>query len=77
MSKDTDLLIISITLRVCRNPVRVIHYSTCELFLTLVEWATSLVQYTRTLAVCLVMIVCLLALHHTPSQYQVSIARYK
>ena len=77
MSKDTDLLIISITLRVCRNPVRVIHYSTCELFLTLVEWATSLVQYTRTLAVCLVMIVCLLALHHTPSQYQVSIAKDK
>ena len=77
MSKDTDLLIISISLRVCRNPVRVIHYSTCELFLTLVEWATSLVQYTRTLAVCLVMIVCLLALHHTPSQYQVSIAKDK
>ena len=73
MSKDTYLLFVSITLHVCRNPVRVIHYSSCELFLTLVEWATSLVQYTRTLAVCLVMLVCLLALHHTPSQYQVSI----
>ena len=48
-----------------------IHYSSCELVLTLVEWATSLVQYTRTLAVCLVMVLCMLALHHTPSQYQV------
>ena len=49
-----------------------IHYSSCELVLTLVEWATSLVQYTRTLAVCLVMVLCMLALHHTPSQYQVT-----
>ena len=49
-----------------------IHYSGCELVLTLVEWATSLVQYTRSLAVCLVLVTCLLALHHTPSQYQVS-----
>ena len=57
---------------VFRNPVRVIHYSSCELVLTLVEWATSLVQYTRTLAVCLVMVLCMLALHHTPSQYQVT-----
>ena len=48
-----------------------IHYSSCELALTLVEGATSLVQYTRTLAVCLVMVLSLLALHHTPSQYQV------
>ena len=57
---------------VFRTPVRVIHYSSCELVLTLVEWATSLVQYTRTLAVCLVMVLCMLALHHTPSQYQVT-----
>ena len=49
-----------------------IHYSGCELVLTLVEWATSLVQYTKSLAVCLVLVICLLALHHTPSQYQVS-----
>jgi len=63
-AKDTDQLVI------WRNPVRVIHYSCCELALTLVEWATSLVQYTRTLAVCLVMVLCMLALHHTPSQYQ-------
>ena len=53
-----------------------IHYSGCELVLTLVGWATSLVQYTRSLAVCLVMVLCLLALHHTPSQYQVSRVRH-
>merc|ERR1711971_746531 len=63
-AKDPDQLVI------WRNPVRVIHYSSCELSLTLVVWATSLVQYTRALAVCLVMLLCLMTLHHTPSQYQ-------
>jgi len=69
--KDSDQLVI------WRNPVRVIHYSGCELVLTLVEWATSLVQYTRSLAVCLVMVTCVLALHHTPSQYQETIQSWE
>jgi len=70
-AKDPEQLVI------WRNPVRVIHYSGCELVLTLVEWATSLVQYTRSLAVCLVMVTCLLALHHTPSQYQETIQSWE
>jgi len=70
-AKDPDQLVI------WRNPVRVIHYSGCELVLTLVGWATSLVQYTRSLAVCLVMVLCLLALHHTPSQYQETIQSWE
>jgi len=69
--KDSDQLVI------WRNPVRVIHYSGCELVLTLVEWATSLVQYSRSLAVCLVLVTCLLALHHTPSQYQETIQSWE
>ena len=54
-----------------RSPVRVIHYSCCELVLTLLEWAGALAQYRRSLACFLVLVLSLVALHNTPSQYQV------
>jgi len=64
---------ISDQLVIWRSPVRVIHYSCCELVLTLLEWAGALAQYRRSLACFLVLVLSLVALHNTPSQYQESI----
>jgi len=65
-SKSDDLVI-------WRSPVTVLQYSTCELFLTLLEWGSAIIQYRRSLVLTLLLTMSLVTLHHTPSQFQAGV----
>ena len=51
----------------------VLQYSTCELFLTLLEWGSAIIQYRRSLVLTLLLTMSLVTLHHTPSQFQAGV----
>merc|ERR1712227_133290 len=56
-----------------RNPLKVLHYSVCELALNIIDWTVALVQYRRSLLISVMMMLILLTVHHSPSSYQASI----
>jgi len=53
-----------------RNPITVLHYSSCELVLSLVECAQALVRYRMSLAVTSLVLVLLVLVHNLPGSHQ-------
>jgi len=53
-----------------RNPVTVIHYSSCELVLSLLEGAQALLKYKASLTITSVALILLLLLHNLPGSHQ-------
>ena len=55
---------------IIRSPLKVLHYSSCELVLNLIDWARAVVQYRVSLLMTMLILCALAGVHHTPSPYQ-------
>merc|ERR1719233_2451572 len=53
-----------------RNPVTVIHYSSCELVLSLLEGAQALLKYKASLIITCAALIVLLLVHNLPGTHQ-------
>jgi len=53
-----------------RNPITVIHYSSCELVLSLLEGAQALLKYKASLTITCVTLILLLSAHNLPGTHQ-------
>jgi len=56
-----------------RNPIKVAQYSTCELFLNLVEGSQALMKYKASLFAIIVILTVLAVCHNTPGSHQESL----
>jgi len=56
-----------------RNPVTVIHYSSCELVLSLLEGAQAMLKYKASLTITCAALILLLLVHNLPGSHQESL----
>merc|ERR1712179_480122 len=56
-----------------RNPVTVIHYSSCELVLSLLEGAQAMLKYKASLTITCAALIVLLLVHNLPGSHQDSL----